>query len=218
MSTVVDTTQQELDRALFGPSMEDLLAAVEAWQQRWGKSDGDDRLSEAVDAFADIVDPAYEETDGRLHHEEEAGPWLLFSDLPPSRLRVLHELVEAAKERAVTRAREVILSELLAAAQAFHHDSQGHPGPVGRLGRAWEDAGADDWQQRGVNRSQRAHWREWTDGWVSLMAFAIHELGVEGDEAIAIETAVGEARDRVTREALLAAAFTRPTTEVPAGS
>lgn len=91
----------------------DVLAAVRAKMVKYGEAD--DHLRDSTYEFCDAVGYVECRLDGHVNW----GSSDLWADLRPSEWARLHELLRAAQDRSVERARAAILEEITAAALAF---------------------------------------------------------------------------------------------------
>ncbi|MBX3029066.1 MAG: hypothetical protein KF809_02785 [Chloroflexi bacterium] len=106
------------------PTIEDIEQALSDWHARWGSVHHDDEtLKLAIDEYADVVDHTLDLPD------QDDEPCQLWRDLRPSQATRLRELADQAKVRAHSRCREVILAELLVAAQTFAAEHPDAPRP-----------------------------------------------------------------------------------------
>lgn len=99
--------------APWAPTIEDIEAALDVFHERWGVVQHDaETLQLAICEYADVIDHT-------LDDAQADEPYQLWRDLPPSQAARLSKLVDEARERAFTKARAVILAELLEAARTF---------------------------------------------------------------------------------------------------
>jgi hypothetical protein len=105
---------------MTAPTAAEIRAAIEAACRKYPNDDPRNKLSEAVEAFADPI--RWKLNDLALHGDEDEFPQLgdaIWKDLRPTEAARLLELLYEAEQRARDGAIELILLEYVAGALAF---------------------------------------------------------------------------------------------------